>query len=219
MNLSDPVSNALTSATSSSHGRRRWRRALPVLIALAIAGGLVWFFFFQTYNLMTVREGVLYRDGNRGIREFQTSIRKVAPKTVVCLVEDDEFNDPELPMFKQEAALLQDKGIRMVRIAVQLGNWPTPGDIEKFLSVTADPANQPVLVHCAQGMHRTGIMVAAYQRHAMGYTPEQAVRAIQTGGPGKRPAVAADLKQFISEYDPVTGTIPAGHQRMGRRND
>lgn len=218
--MSDSVSNAVTPATSSSCGRRCWRRALlPVLIALAIAGGLIWFFFFQTYNLMTVREGVLYRDGNRGIREFRTSIRMVAPKAVVCLVEDDEVNDPELPMFKQEFALLQKAGIRLVRIPVQLGNWPTPDDIEKFLSVTADPANRPVLVHCAQGMHRTGIMVAAYQLHAMGYSKEQALQAIQIGGPGKRPAVAADLKQFISQYDPVTGQLPPGHQRMGRRDD
>lgn len=168
---------------------------------------------------MTVREGMLYRDGNRGMREFRTSIRKVAPKTVVCLVEDDEVNDPELAMFKQEFAFLQDKGIRLVRIPVQVGNWPTRDDIEKFLGVAADPANQPVLVHCAQGMHRTGIMVAAYQVRAMGYTPDQAAQAIQVGGPGKRPAVVADLKHFISDYDPVTGNIPSGHQRMAKRDE
>ena len=217
--MSDSTSNTLTKGANSCCGRPRWHIALGILLGIAVACGLVWFFFFQTYHLMTVRDGVLYRDGNRGMREFQTSIRKVAPKTVVCLVEDVEVNDPKLPMFKQEFAFLQEKGIRLVRIPVQNGNWPTRDDIEKFLSVTADPANQPVLVHCAQGMHRTGIMVAAYERRTMGYTPDQAVQAIQTGGPNKRPAVAADLKQFISQYDPVSGNIPPDHQRMNKRDN
>jgi tyrosine-protein phosphatase SIW14 len=219
--LADPTSSTLTREAGPCCGRR-WRvvlAVLVVLVAMAVACGLVWFFFFQTYRLMTVREGVLYRDGNRGMREFGTSIRMVAPKTVVCLVENDEVNDPDLPMFKQEFSFLQERGIRLVRIPVQVGNWPTRDDIEKFLSVTADPANQPVLLHCAQGMHRTGILVAAYQLRAMGYNREQAVQSIQAGGPNKRPAVAADLKQFILQYDPVTGNIPPGHQRMSRRDD
>ena len=189
------------------------------MLVSVVACGLVWFFFFQTYNLMTVREGVLYRDGNRGLREFRTSICKVTPKTVVCLVEDVEVNDPKLPMFKQEFALLQEKGIRLVRIPVQNGNWPTRDDIEKFLSVAADPANQPVLVHCAQGMHRTGIMVAAYQIRAMKHTQEQAAQDIQSGGVNKRPAMVTDLKQFITQYDPLSGNIPPRHQRRAQRND
>lgn len=192
---------------------------LAVVLVSVVACGLVWLFFFQTYHLMTVREGVLYRDGNHGLREFRTSIRQVAPKTVVCLVEDEEVNNPELPMFKQEFAFLQEKGIRLVRIPVQNGNWPTRNDIENFLSVTADPANQPVLVHCAQGMHRTGIMVAAYQIRAMGHTQEQAAQDIHSGGVNKRLAMVADLKQFITQYDPITGNIPPGHQRMARHGD
>jgi protein tyrosine/serine phosphatase len=35
--------------------------------------------------------------------------------------------------------------------------------VEKVVALMADPANQPVFVHCRQGRDRTGIVVAAYR--------------------------------------------------------
>src|SRR5215210_2711976 len=104
-----------------------YRRFVPVIvIALVVLGGfLVWRQFFQTYHLAAVQEGVLYRDGNRGVREFANAVDKVKPKSVVCLIDDSEVADAKKPMFAEEFKLLEQRGIRLERIAVPLGGWPT----------------------------------------------------------------------------------------------
>ena len=101
--------------------RHRWLAvALP---AVLFAGGfLTWWFRFDTYHLVTVHEGVLYRDGNRGLREFRNALRKTNAKTVVCIVDDEEIKAAE---YLAEQELLRRKGVAFVRIPIVKGDWPT----------------------------------------------------------------------------------------------
>ncbi len=55
-------------------------------------------------------------------------------------------------------------------------------DVVAFLRVAMDPARRPVLVHCASGHDRTGAMVAAYRRVALGWPAEQAIREMRRMG-------------------------------------
>ena len=59
----------------------------------------------------------------------------------------------------------------------------------------------PFTVHCAQGVRRTGMMVAAYQESVLGYDRERAKREILTFGHSERSI--GDVKRFIDVYDPV----------------
>ncbi len=177
--------------------------AAALLLAACAVGN---WYVSRTYHLATVQDGVLYRNGNRGLREFETAVRRVKPKMVVSLIDDNELNDPGKPQFAQEADFLAKRGVRQVRIPVKLGGWPSSDDIRKFLSVAADPANRPVLVHCAQGVRRTGMFVAAYQESAMKFAPTDAKNDILSFGHSDH--VVDDVKAFIDAYDPVTMTVP-----------
>src|SRR5437868_15455747 len=85
---------------------KRRPRVLTVLIVLFVVvgsgGAVVWHEFFATYHLATVQEGVLYRDGSRSPREFERTLRKVRPKLVVSLVDQNEASDPNKPQFVRE---------------------------------------------------------------------------------------------------------------------
>jgi protein tyrosine phosphatase (PTP) superfamily phosphohydrolase (DUF442 family) len=172
-----------------------------ILLALILAAVGWWIFwtFFDTYHLATVREGVLYRDGVRTLHQFNLAARKTHVKTVVSLVDDQEIAQPP---FTQELAYCKAHGIDVVRLPVPLGGWPRGDQITRFLAIANDPARQPVLVHCAQGVRRTGMMVAAYEISVLKLGKDQAIAAIEGFGHSQR--TTGDIKRFIETYDPVT---------------
>jgi protein tyrosine/serine phosphatase len=177
-----------------------WIIVAVFVVCIAVAF-FVWRQWFETYHLATVQEGVLYRDGNRGPREFATMVRRVKPKTIVSLVDDDEIADREKPEFKAEIEFAKQQGIPIERIPVKLGGWPATDDVRKFLEIASDKGKQPVIVHCAQGVRRTGMMAAASQESVLGYDRQKATDAILTFGHSQRSI--GDVKRFIEIYDPV----------------
>jgi protein tyrosine phosphatase (PTP) superfamily phosphohydrolase (DUF442 family) len=193
--------------------------ASPLLLAALIASVFVWKQYFSTYHLATVQPGVLYRDGASNLSQFKVAVGKVQPRTVVCLVDDDEYVDPDKPQFHQEIVYLRGRGIRVERIRVILGGWPSSEDVQQFLALATDRANQPVLVHCAQGVRRTAMMVAAYQESVLGYDKEKAKASILTFGHSDK--TINDIKRFIDGYDPQSRTVslpaaPAANNKTQR---
>src|SRR3954471_14540647 len=129
---------------------KAWRKlAWMFALMLILGGGTYYWTAVKTYHFDEVRPGVLYRDGNQGMREFATALHKAQPKTVVSLIDDRELNDPNKKQFAEEAHILELRKIRLERIPVVLGGWPTKEDVEKFIQIVSDPKNQPVMVHCA----------------------------------------------------------------------
>lgn len=184
---------------------------LWIVTGLVVAAVGTWAYLtHRTYHLLTVQPGVLYRSGLQDFRQFETAVRKVKPRTVVSLVDDRELADPAKPQFKREVETFAEgnalggggRGVRVERVPIDLGGWPDGDEIERFLAVAADPANQPVLVHCAQGVRRTGMMVAAYQMSVQGYDKGRAKGEVQTFGHSER--TVGDIKRFIDHYDPRT---------------
>lgn len=182
-------------------------------IGLLVAAAGWWIYRTQsTYHLATVETGKLYRCGLQSFGEFENAIRKVRPKTLVTLVDDREVADPEKPQFRREIDTFADpaRGVSVVRVAIPLGGWPEGDQVERFLAVATDPQRQPVMVHCAQGVRRTGMMAAAYQMSVLGYDKERAKREMLTFGHSRR--TVGDIERFIDAYDPqsrrMTATLP-----------
>jgi protein tyrosine phosphatase (PTP) superfamily phosphohydrolase (DUF442 family) len=178
---------------------------LNIILLIAAAGAVVfaiWWAFFDTYHFAVVQPGVLYRDGVRDMRVFAAMNRRVKLKTIVSLVDDEEFaKEP----FLSEEAWCRSHGVRIIHIPVTLGGWPDTGQVRQFLEAVKNPANQPVLVHCAQGVRRTGMMVAAYQESVLGFTADHAKSAMLTFGHSQR--TVGDVKRFIDIYDPKSEEV------------
>ena len=191
---------------AESSKSRRW--VWLVVAALVVGGGAwAWAQFVQTYHLATVQDGVLVRDGNRGMREFETAVRRANVRTVVCLIDDEELADPRKPMFAEEMDWCRRQGIKVVRVPVRLGGWPATQDVRKFLEVVQDQQNQPVLVHCAQGVRRTGMMVAAFQESVLGWDDAKVKSNMLTFGHSRR--TVKDVERFIDVYDAKQRAVTA----------
>src|SRR6266699_5897991 len=97
---------------------RMWPIVISFAALIAIAGVGAWWWRFQTYHLAVVDTRILYRDGNRGPREFVNMVRIVRPKTIVSLVDDSEIADREKPEFKAEIAYAKNHRIPIQRIPI-----------------------------------------------------------------------------------------------------
>src|SRR5260221_7955264 len=98
----------------------------------------------------------------------------------------------------------KQRGVKVVRIPLKLGGWPTSEDVLKFLEVVQEKQNQPVLVHCAQGVRRTGMMVAAFQESVLGWDDSKAKSTMLSFGHSDR--TVKDVERFIGVYDAKTRT-------------
>jgi tyrosine-protein phosphatase SIW14 len=181
-----------------------WKRVLVVAV-LVTAGAAYWEHEFDTYHYKVVQPGVLYRDGNQDAKEYDNALDRSDSRTVVCLIDDKELADPHKQQFAEGIEQAGREGRRIVRLPITLGGWPKTEDVRKFLEITEKKENQPVLIHCAQGVRRTGMMVAAYQMSVLGWSKEKANKEIETFGHSERSI--GDVRKFIDAYDPVTRTV------------
>ena len=188
---------------------RGWRWMAVSLLALVVAAGgygAYWYSQLQLYHFDPVEATKLYRSGNRGLREFDHAVQASHARTVISLVDDRELHDLAKPQFAAEAQYCQAHGIHQVRLPVPLGGWPTTDQINQFLVIVNDPANRPVLVHCAQGVRRTGMFVAAYQLLVQDRT-KAAVKALVKDY-GHKPKDLDDVRTFIDEFDVPNARAP-----------
>lgn len=125
-------------------------------------------------NFFKVNDG-LYRGKQPtswGIRE----LKKMGIKTILSL--RSSHSDREL---------IDDAGltgqVKYIRIKTKPDD-PQDDEIVTFLKIAANPANQPVFVHCAHGSDRTGLMVAAYRMAVEGWSREEAIDEMINGGFG-----------------------------------
>jgi protein tyrosine/serine phosphatase len=74
-------------------------------------------------------------------------------------------------------------GLRLVSIPMRA--WRAKeADMVRFLRVATDRQSGPVFVHCAHGSDRTGLMVAVYRIAVQGWSKDEAIREMTSGGYG-----------------------------------
>jgi protein tyrosine phosphatase (PTP) superfamily phosphohydrolase (DUF442 family) len=186
-----------------TNSRSKRPRFVPLILAVILLVGVglfTYLFYFQTYHFVVVDPGKLYRNGHRDMREWKNSMRHARAKTIVAVVDDEEYNQPE---FVEERDYCKANGIGYHWINIKAGTYPTPQQVKEFLAIATDPAKQPVLYHDDEGIRRAGMMMAAYQMSVMGYDKAKAKSAIHAFGHSDR--TIDNVRAFIDAYDPVNG--------------
>lgn len=129
----------------------------------------------------------LYR-GEQPTTEGFASIKAMGIRTIV-----------NLRVLHSDKKLMGDASFNYVEIEFDPIHAETE-DIVEFLKIAADPAQQPVFVHCQHGSDRTGTMIAAYRIAVQGWTNEEALDEMVNGGYGFHEQWI-NLAQFVRRLD------------------
>ena len=109
-----------------------------------------------------------------------------------------------------EQQLVEAAGMTFHRIPMTTRTPPTSAELALFLRLVANPANQPVYVHCAGGRHRTGVMTAVYRITHDGWTADDAFREMKDYKFGAD-VLHPEFKRFVYGYRADAASIAAVH--------
>ena len=139
-------------------------------------------------NFMKVRDG-LYRGGQPTDAGYQ-ALKDMGIRTIVGLRVLDRHSD------KLTAA-----GFRIYHISFKHVH-PETEDVLKFLFIVTNPENQPVFVHCREGVDRTGMMIAIYRMVVQDWPKTKAIKEMKQMGfnewniPIERYLLNVDVKEL-----------------------
>ncbi len=137
-------------------------------------------------NLFKVSDS-LYRSG-QPTAEGMRNLRKLGIVTIV-----------NLRSFHSDRDEIGTTGLAYEHIYMK--HWhPERKEAVRFLQVVTDPKQTPVLVHCWHGSDRTGMMVAVYRIAVQGWSKEEAIREMTTGGFGFN-RIWENLAEWVRELD------------------
>lgn len=118
--------------------------------------------------------------------EGYTTLKKMGIRTVLNLRTSGS-----------EKKQVEAAGMRSVEISIKMSGDVTREKIDRIVAIMADPANQPVFVHCKLGKDRTGIVVAAYRMKVEGWPLNLAESEMESFGFN---GIWINFKSFIRSY-------------------
>jgi protein tyrosine/serine phosphatase len=148
-------------------------------------------------HFAVVEPGVLLRCGQPRLRELEQIRVEHGLRTVVC-ARGGTRHPLRGQWFRKERAYCARLGIQLEHMPFSDAATPPPTVFDRFLEIVAQPERRPVLVHCEQGFHRTGILCAAYRIRVCGWPIERALDEMRSFGfdserPKRRPLLDALL--------------------------
>ncbi len=128
-----------------------------------------------------VTPGVLLRCGQPRNEDLDWILRTHGLRTIVC-ARGGTRHPLRGRWFRQECTWAAAHGIRLEHLPFSDAAAPPPAVFERFLALVNAADRRPVLVHCEQGFHRTGILCAAYRVHAEGWPLTRALAELEALG-------------------------------------
>jgi predicted protein tyrosine phosphatase len=191
----------MDSAKSNKAASRRVRftRLAGAAVVVAIVLGVWWVWNYRHHwvarHFRVVEPGRIYASGYQYPGPLRRIVRKHAIKTVLSLRAADELEDVEREVLTGEGV-----AFRRVVIPDRVPDAERIQKIQEAIAIMTDPANQPALVHCFAGCHRSGTVVAIYRVSRCGW-PEARAHAelVRYGGTSRNARAPARVLHTFCE--------------------
>lgn len=162
---------------------------LAALVPLAVFGLREW----CLPNLRVLRPGVFYRSGQPRSVGLPV-LRLLGVRTVVTL--RSKMDEEALA----EAAWCRRHSVRLVRVPLKGDRATIDRSVAAILALVADRRNHPILVHCAQGKERSGLVSAVFRMEQDGWSNQKALKEMYDRG--LEPGSWLAFEEYVWRYDP-----------------
>ena len=136
---------------------------IGIIAAVVGAGVYVWEEHLEDIivprNFGTVVDGSIYRSGRLTPQTLEKVVEAHGIKTVIDFGGYHAGSDVEAAIFATDERL----GLERTQLPMIGDATGDPNHYAQALRMMADPANHPMLVHCAAGSERTGACIALYR--------------------------------------------------------
>lgn len=176
---------------------RSWLLGGLVLAVLAAGVAMTVTALRGPYHFAVVEPAVLYRSGQLGGAELDGVRAALGLATIVDLCVERR----DSPKALEEQAFARAKGVRYVHLPVVEDPDALARSVDEFLRIIDDPTSRPVLVHCWQGVKRTGLLVAVYKMEYLHMSNAQALAELPAFGRTLEDFVDGE-PEFIERYVP-----------------
>lgn len=169
-------------------------------ILIVVVGGIA-LHKLGPYHFRTVTPGVLYRSGS--LRDYNLALiaDRYQIKSIVSLRLKNE-KGWQAHWYEMEESFCKANGMNFFHIPLRGNQPPSDEQLEEWLDILSDPANYPILVHCAQGVVRTGIMTAIYQIEFLGEDNRKVWEDLPRYGHDFDIPKRKAMKNYILNYQP-----------------
>lgn len=102
----------------------------------------------------------------------------------------------------EESLACADLKIKLINIKASGRHPPSDEQIQEFLTILADTANYPILIHCQGGIHRTGVYIAIYRLMAQHWTSAEVLEELENNYFDWTLEDRSAIKQWIRDFSP-----------------
>jgi len=175
--------------------RRRVRVFVRVLVlALVVLGGYLLYFRYVRGCFYTVVEGEVYRSAQPSPDDLGQWIPKYGLKTVINL-----RGKSDKAYYERERDALDVAGVKLIDIRLTADHMPAVGPLKKLVEAL-ETAPRPILMHCRDGIDRSGVggVIAAMAVGGESYASaldQLSVRKFHWG------ASRSGIREMLSEYE------------------
>ncbi len=191
----------------------RW---ITALIAVAVILPMFWEPLIGI-NLHEVIPGEVYRSRMPTPSDLRRLYREVGLKTVVSLRGGDASDDWWPPVSK----VANEEGLLYERVRLSGGRMPSVSALRELVRIL-DESPRPLLIHCLQGVERTGL-ISGVARLLEGDPLDQARRTFSLRYGFWQPESGSDLPRVFDQYQDWLDARGADHEpelfRQWVRND
>ncbi len=132
-------------------------------------------------HFSVVEPGVLMRCGQPRVSDLEQIRAKHGLQTIVC-ARGGTRHPLRGRWFRKERAFCEREGLHLEHMPFSDASTPPADIFDRFLEIVRSPSMRPVLVHCEQGFHRTGILSAAYRISLAGWPLARALDEMRAAG-------------------------------------